>query len=467
MKFGISLKFEKKGIEKDMSSNIYGSISYNDKSYPFFLEDRKVIIVGSAWEYYDDLQNIDNEIESIPGVTSDNKQILFLKCKFGFSSLRQKVWFSSIGYILSNGNVGDPYNFTFEKASFYSDALNAFYPPQQALKTDLDLSNWDGKMTVGLKPFEETELTFNYEECKCKLNIARYVTLQVGKSDIGNINSAFSFEFNTAQPCKELPKYWLALFDFLSFINYGTDIAFDKIILSNKREDGLFAHCADAYIFSDKEYLPRSLINTITVRDIPSDKLGVMFSRIVNLRGHDKRLGYYFPETFKEGFRIDANRWLVKAMTFEGLFRDCYPEFKQNEKESFRLAKETALDALNSVDQSQMAKRERSYFDDCKKQIEHYEGRLEEMLNFIVRKYKDEFDDLLRFNQKEYHMNSNDYGNTYSNYRNKIAHGDIAPVGENEVAVYRVLQAAIYFMLLDGADLGSDTLRVIAKKLFL
>lgn len=114
-----------------------------------------------------------------------------------------------------------------------------------------------------------------------------------------------------------------------------------------------------------------------------------------------------------------------------------------------------------------MSKQERSYFDDCKKQIERYEGRLEEMLNFIVRKYKDELDDLLRFNQKEYHMNSNDYGNTYSNYRNKIAHGDIVPIGEKEVAVYRVLQAAIYFMLLEGTELGSDTLRVIAKKLFL
>ena len=45
--------------------------------------------------------------------------------------------------------------------------------------------------------------------------------------------------------------------------------------------------------------------------------------------------------------------------------------------------------------------------------------------------------------------------------RNINAHGDIVSMGEKEVAVYRVLQAAIYFMLLDGADLGSDTLRVI------
>lgn len=451
-----------------MSSNIYGSINYNDKSYPFFLEGRKVNIVGSAWEYYDDFQGVDNEVESISGVTSDNRQILFLRCRFGYSPLQQKVWFSPIGYILSSGNVGDPYNFTFEKVSFYSDSLNAFYPPQQAMKTDFDLRNWDGKMTIELKPFEETAISFDYRECRCKLNISRYVIAQNGKSDIGNISSAFSFELNAAQQCKELPQYWLALFDFLSFISYGTDITFEKITLSNRREDGKFAHCADAYIFSNKEeYIPRSPLNTITAKDIPLDKLGVVFSKIAALRGNDKRLGYYFPENYKEGFRVDANRWLVKAITFEGLFKECYPDFKQNEKAQFRIAKKAALDALSMVEKSRMSKREQAYFDDCQKQIEHYEGRLEEMFNFIVRKYRDGLDDLLSFNRKEYHMNLNDYGNTYSNYRNKIAHGNIEPIGAKEIAVYRVLQAAIYFMLLEGTGLGSDTLRVIAKKLFL
>lgn len=449
-----------------MQFPIYGSIIRKDKSYPFFLEGRKVIIVGSAWEYYNDFQGVDEE-ESISGITADNKRILFLRCKYGFSSLHQKVWFFPIGYILSSGNVGDPYDFTFEKVSFYSDALNAFYPPQQALKTDFDWHNWDGKMTIELKPFEETALSFNYRACRCILNISRYVTAQNSRSDIGNINSAFSFEFNTTQQCKELPKYWLALFDFLSFINYGTDIAFDKIILSNRCENGQFMHCADAYIFSSKEYFPRSPQNAITVRDLPLDKLGVIFSKIAALRGNDKRLNYYFPENYKEGFQVDANRWLVKAMTFEGLFRDCYPDFKQNEKKSFRVAKEAALDALNTINQSQMGKRERAYFNDCQKQIEHYEGRLEEMLNFIVKKYKYELEDLLAYNRKENHINSNDYGSAYSNYRNKIAHGDIEPIGKKEAAVYRVLQAAIYFMLLDGAELDSDTLRIIVKKLFL
>lgn len=449
-----------------MASAIYGSIVYKDKTYPFFLDGRRVIIVGRAWEYYEDFQDADEE-ESISGVTADNYQILFLRCRFGRSSLQQKVWFFPIGYILSSGNTGNQYDFTFEKISFYSDALNAFYPPQKAMTINLKQRCWDGSITINMKPFEQTAISFEYKGIMCRLNITRHVITRDGKSDIGNINSAFSFEFNTAQPCKELPQYWLALFDFLSFINYGTDIKFDKIILYNRNENRFFSHCADAYIFSDKEeYQQRPRQNTITVNDIPLDRLGAMFSKIASLRGSDKRLGYYFPESYKDGFRIDPNRWLIKAMSFEGLFKNCYPKFKQNEKEQFRIAKLAALAALNTVNQSQMSKSEREYFEDCQKQIERYEGRLEEMLNFIIKSFKDAFADILIYNRQAYGMNPEEYGKIYSNYRNRIAHGDIEPIGKKEEAVYIVLQAAIYFLLLDGAGLDSNTLRIVSKKLF-
>lgn len=193
-----------------------------------------------------------------------------------------------------------------------------------------------------------------------------------------------------------------------------------------------------------------------------------MFSKIAGLRDRDKRLCYYFPKSYEEGILVDPNRWLVRALTFEGLFRDCYPDFKQNKRRQFRAAKKAALDALNAVDQRNMVKHERDYFNDCRRQIEHYEGLLQEILDFIVKeKYGDALDDLLRFNYKECHMDSNAYGKVYSDYRNKIAHGDIAPIGKKEIAVYRVLQATIYFLLLEGAGLENDTLRTMAKKLFL
>lgn len=238
--------------------------------------------------------------------------------------------------------------------------------------------------------------------------------------------------------------------------------------MSKRRADGLFAHCADAYIFSDRdEYTSRPVPNTITVDDIPLDRLGAVFSKVASLRGNDKRLSSYFPKNYKESLRIDPNGWLVTALNFDGLFANCYPDFKQNKKEQFRLAKSAALNALNAVDQSTMSTSERKYFDNCRKQIVHYEGLLEEKLNYIITKYKDALVDILEFNLQKHSIAPNTYGDIYSKYRNKIAHGDIEPIGEKEIAVYRVLQAVIYFMLLEGTELACDTLRVIAKKLFL
>ena len=450
-----------------MEKLVYGTIDYNGKSYPFLLEGRRVNIVGAAWQFYDDFQEADYE-EAISGTTSDNRQIMFLRCRFEHSTFQNRTCFSPIGYILSKGNIDDSYDFTFEKVSFYSEAINSFFPPQSAFEANFDPNNWNGEGTLTFKPFTETGVAFNFESFKCTSNISRYITMRPGKTDIGSINSDFSFEFDNAQHCIILPKYWLAVFDFLSFVNYGTNIQFDKIKLYKRRPDGLYERNADAYIFSNQdEYIPRPAQNTITVNDIPTERLGAVFSNISSLRGRDERLGYYFPRNFRERFQIDATRWLVAALNFDGLSASCYPDFKQNQKEQFRIAKTAALNALDKVDQSDMNRKICGYFKDCCEQIVRYEGLLEEKFNFLTEKYMDALEDILSYNLQKHNLDAGDYGVIYSRYRNKIAHGEVSPVGGNEVAVYRVMQALIYYMLLEGTGLDNNTLRVIAKKLFL
>lgn len=134
---------------------------------------------------------------------------------------------------------------------------------------------------------------------------------------------------------------------------------------------------------------------------------------------------------------------------------------------TWRAAESRVITATN-IEQKQMSKGEQKYLNDCISQVERYEGLLKEIVDFIVKeKYKEELSDLLRANEKEFHLELNSYGEIYSEYRNKIAHGDIDPVGENEWAVYRVLQAVTYFMLFEGTGLSCGTLRTITKKLFL
>ena len=125
------------------------------------------------------------------------------------------------------------------------------------------------------------------------------------------------------------------------------------------------------------------------------------------------------------------------------------------------------MNALDTADQSGMNRKGCGYFKDCREQIVRYEGLLEEKFNFLTEKYMDALEDILSYNLQKHNLDAGDYGVIYSRYRNKIAHGEVSPVGGNEVAVYRVMQALIYYMLLEGTGLDNNTLRVIAKKLFL
>lgn len=450
-----------------MAEIIYGSLTYKNNSYPFMLDGRRVYIVGKAWDYFDDYKDADYE-ETIMGTTSANRQIMFLRCKFERSLFQQKIWFSPIGYILSCNNIGEPYDFTFEMLSFYADAINSFYPPKLAMETACDEDNWNGSMMIGFKPFNETEISFNYKDSKCRINISRFVSYQTFNTDVGKVNSHFSFEFENTRYGIELLQYWLALFDFISFINYGTDITFDSVTLGKRRTDGLFEHCADAFIFSNREeYTQRNPQNAVTVEDIPKDKLGSMFTKIASLRGNDNRLPFYFPDVFRSRYRIDATQWFITAMNFDGLFASSFPDFKQNHNEHFQTAKSEALNALNKVDKSAFSKKVSKYFNDCCDQINRYEGLLEEKLNFIVKTYHNPLEDILNSNLKKYNTQISDYGKIYSKYRNKIAHGDVQPLSNDEIAVYVVLQAAVYFLLLKDIDLDGDTLKTIVNKLFL
>ncbi len=122
---------------------------------------------------------------------------------------------------------------------------------------------------------------------------------------------------------------------------------------------------------------------------------------------------------------------------------------------------------LNEIDQSQMSRAERKYFGDCQQQIERYEGILEEMLNYIVKKYKFKFEDIISCNLRNDNVNFGEYGEIYSNYRNRLAHGDIECVRDKEVTVFKILQSSIFFLLLEGTSLNINALRGIVKKLFL
>lgn len=450
-----------------MGKSIYGVLDYQDESYPFLFENKTIRIIGAPLQYHNEFED-NTRVALLHGVTADNRDIYFLDCTVRASFPFMQISILPLGYVIASGNVGDPCDDTFDQVLFYSEAINSFFPPQKAMQIDVNRDTYSGPIKVTLDFQKDDEVSFAFEDAICSLSIFREVNVRQGKSDLGQLTSFFTFGFDDKQSYEVLPKLWLALYDFLSFVNYCSSISFDKIVLRRKKNDGKYAVKAYAHLFTkEREYELPQPHEAVIIDDFPREKIGVVFETIASLRGRDGRIRYYYPDKRNDDNRIDSQRWLMMALAFDGLFQERYPAYKQREKKTFAVAKGAALNALQQVDISGFSKKEREHFKDCCQQIELYEGVLAAKFNFITRKYSSILARIAQDNLKRFNTRLSECGDLYAKYRNKIAHGSVEALSEKEIAVYRLLRAMIYLLLLEDCELSDDVLTVIVNKLFL
>ena len=204
----------------------------------------------------------------------------------------------------------------------------------------------------------------------------------------------------------------------------------------------------------------------VTVDDFSTEALSSVFCKVTSLRETDNRLQLYFPKVQHEQDYVTPEKWLVAALNFDGLFASYYPSFKQNTTLAFQQAKETALSQLSCVDQSIMSSSVKKYYNKCCKQIEYYEGMLEDKFNHVCKEYRDVLSSIIEQNSTRYGVAFSDYGGYYADYRNKIAHGTVEPITNTELAVFIVMRAIIYILLLKDTAISKDELTSIINKLF-
>lgn len=447
---------------------IYGTFAFGENTYPFVLDDRIVRIIGKPLQYTKDFLDID-EVERIDGVTSSNRDICFLRCKFIKSYFGTCTSFSIQGYALSSNNVGIPCDFTYDKSVFSSDAIDTFFSPQKAVKIDMDINNWDGTIDIHVSPFDKTKIAFSYLYSQCQINVARYIRIQKHPTSIGEVNTLFSFEYQESQPLERIIDDYLALYDFLSFVNYNANIGFKEIHICKRGDQKALRETAKIHLFTNKSEYENTSRDCITIDDIPTEKLGDIFTRVASLRNNDMRLRYYFPDNKSEARFVDPGKWLIMALNFEGLFATTFPDYKSRGNASFRRAKDLILKRIdNETDCECLSKKETEYYGKCREQVERYEGQLEEKFNYAIRTNAEALEKILEYNEKTHNIKKRyNYGNNYATYRNKIAHGSIEPLTSNEIATYRIIQSLIYILLLSNLDLKASDIAKIIEKLFL
>ena len=448
-----------------MSNLISGVFSFKEENYSFVLEGQKVRLVDAPFKTLKFCSDME-EVPYIRGVTSGNRDILFLKCRFNARLPFSDFAFSIAGYLLSTSNTGYSHSFEFNRISFYSDAINTFYSPQNALDIQFDFDNWDGSAHIHVKPFFETQIQFSFNQDRVEFNMDRWFFERKEPTRIGSVETSFSVYCNEKKQPTEIEKYYFAIYDFLCFANYTLNISFNKVYLFSKNEKGKDERIASAHIFSNHSNYENDEYTTITSREIPPEKLGKLFAKVASLRGKDQRLPFYYPPNRNEARLIDSGKWLVTAICFEGLFEDTFPHFKTESNPVFQKIKELVVAKTEEIDNDGFSKKEQKYLENFKNHINRYEGVLEEKFNHVFNSHKTVLEKILEGNERRYNVaHDTNYGNQYMIYRNKLAHGTVEPLGENEIAVYRLLCPMIYAMILQK-DFSENEISNMISKIF-
>lgn len=445
-----------------MEKIIYGTIVINDKEYPFLLEGHIVKIVTHSAIFMPDFQD-ENVIESIQGITHDNRDIMFLKCEFIKSFWGRPYMFTVDGYILSMNNC-KKYGFRIDSLEFYSDAINMFYPPQQARSIN-DWMDTSKERQITFLPTNKTGCSFELNRDKYSFSIGYSVNLRYGSKGLGELSSKIAIEFeHPIAPIKTFD-YVRKIYDFLVFVNYSSNIRFDDIYINQRNKEGLYEKCATLNFFQNTGTYENNELTSLTIDDIDKDKLAQLFIVATSVRCGKNKMQLYYPDNKKDRRRIDPIKWLSKALAFEGLFEEKYPEHKAKENPSFSKIKADILKNVSTV--TGKNKKERKYCDDFKTHIERYDGNLEEKFNFVKKRFADYINKTMQDNQSDYKvlLDAN-YGKIYMNYRNNVAHGNVLPLGDKEIAVYRIMETLIYLMLLEDVKLSEEELYTVVKKLF-
>lgn len=453
-----------------MNRIIYGVLEINNQEYPFFLDKQTVRIVDSSATYMSDFEKIDT-LETVYGITSEGRSILFIDCRFN-----KDPFFGVVGNSFNIGSYmtshGSHYSVDFMstyRIRFYSDAINMFYSPLFARKynksEDDKLSIEERYRNITIQSPDETKKVFTLNGNRYTFGITGNINTKTGTKSIGELRTYFEIELDHPINYSEVIKYTRNVFDFFCFLNYSSNIKFDNIKLFSKSEDEKPYHYASYHIFQDTSEYENDSLNSIQINDFDFTKIGKLYGCIISLRDRDNRFHLYYPSNKLEKRYIEPITWLSKALVFEGLFAASYPNFKSKINSNFAAVKDEVMNKAREVQGEN--KKQRNYCKDIINYIQHYNGNLEEKFNYIFKKYYSILEPINVSNRTRYSIPEKyNYGKEYMSYRNSLAHGDVLPLGEEQIAVYRILVAMIYLLLIEDVSLCEKDLKKMVKLLF-
>lgn len=450
--------------------SVCGEFEYNGKIYPFVIQDRMMTVVQSAFHYWNDFMGKE-DLGTLVGVTDSNKFILLLDCRVWNQqtiSLSGKVLIAIHGYILQDKREDG-----YDRIKFCSPALNVFYSPRKAWTPQIG----GGEETPGLtlNPYRDSTrqivVCVGNEEIQCTLDFEWNINLRFEECNAMSVKTNFSMSFENQKSASELGKYYLYLRDFLSFLNFRSDIPFDEITLWCHGEDGKFYKSGKAEIFQTKDIIYDSKAqNTIIADDLDDKSFVALFKEIAEQRTQRNYNPYFIPSNKTESNVVDRAKWLVTAISFEGEFNKRYKDIKTEQSSDFQRVKMLLLSTIDQTVKKTgfgINNPRNEELKSFRKLIERYDTTIKEKYEFCATHFAAEIEDVQRrYCDRTGVPIDTDFAKKYAEARNRSAHGVIEPLEDVDIVIFLILRCFIYLLIMERADISPAKMKEIIAKLF-
>ena len=442
---------------------IYGKFEFKKKKYSFFLEGQMVTVNQVPYEYNEDFNSTES-IEKIVGLTNNNKYITFLDCNFlggNYRKIYSNVVFTIKGYVLFD-NKED----IFDCISFSAKALNTFYSPQYAIKHEkMDFNReFDGSYQLNILPSNEYKQVFNCiidnEEITNELKVNWNINLRYEESNLGNIFTVFLMKFQSNKSSEQLSKYYLYMYDFLTFILFRQNHIIDNIILYKKNNK-----IGVAKFFQKEENLKYNVFKSISFNDIGIDHIGKLFANVAEKRLLNELNPFFTPEDDRDSNSVDSVKWLSTALSFEGEFTKIYSNYKAKKSEFFKSTKEELLKLIKDK-----AKGTTNWndVDSLYNMIQKSDTSIREKFQIMIDKYDSIIVDIKSSYLNQMMISDEvNLSKRYAEYRNSIAHGTIISIKNEDKVTFVLARVFIYILILESADIPHEVIKSVIDKLFI
>lgn len=481
-----------------------GWLKINRKTIPFHMVKGEVTLIPVPLDSCASLFPHDVEHkEIISGITTSNRKISFIGCKYNNLSLGYKA------FAWSSSNMGDSTNLNyFDAIRFTGKVINVFSGPGTTFLSEESYDISKRMLSLTPKPWEQINKEYKVKigQNEATIRVYYHIThnLKFEETSLGKAIPFFDIIFSKKVQLKSIMELYLKVYDFFVFLNFKRNIIFDEISLLNKSGNGL-STLAYVKVNNDISTLPYAGLgcSTITLPDC-EEQFSNLFYNISMRRKNRIFDNFYIPESFELDKYISYETFLSCALSFESEFERIYPS-KAEENQRFLAAKslmELSAENVNGIIEkakndtmssaeicnllySQYNKKAATYSNElpngkarrsfnsyCEKimrELIKIDFSLSEKFQKAIIEYSPIIEDTLQKYSIYYSLEFPSparAGELFASFRNSIAHGTPQDFTNTHKLLFLTARCLIYAMILRQAGFEDRQISILIAKIF-